>query len=156
MPTTDKTRADTTAVLNILSEAEAVTLPADEDSVPQPITPEKVADMEYPLAWLQEVYWEKYKGAYGPNTLLKEVEHSTMECDECGGEGWYDDHGDVICDDCGMVLSHKPMMVPEDGFNGRCGDSTGMQGRYVFFNDGAGKQSLNPHRTNASDEPNVQ
>lgn len=156
MPTTTDTRADNSRVTKILSEAYSVTLPADEDSVPEKIDPEKVERLGYPLAELQQVMWETHPGVYGPSTLLKEVEHSTSTCDECGGEGWYDHRGDVICEDCGMMLNSTPMMVPEDGFNDRTGGPTAGSGSYVFFNDGSGKQALNPHATNAADEPNVQ
>lgn len=42
--------------------------------------------------------------------IAKEIEHYTVTCDECredgeGGVGRYDDKGDIICEDCGMVLS---------------------------------------------------
>lgn len=156
MPTTAQTRADTTQVVQVLSNAEAVTLPAKEkDKRPKEITPADVEQMNYPLAWLQEVMWECYDGAYGPNTLLKDVEHSTMLCDECGGEGWYDERGDVICDDCGMVLTDDPMMVPEDGFTGRTSAVSGSS-RFVNF-DATSNPALNNNTTNgATAEPDAQ
>jgi hypothetical protein len=100
--------------------------------------------MGWPLAYLQEVVWETYNGTYGPATLLKRVEHSTASCPECGGEGWYDHRGDVVCenDECGCVISNAPLLLPEDGFNNRC-------------NGTGGKRALNP--ANPSEpEPNVQ
>ncbi|WP_229112797.1 DUF2318 domain-containing protein [Halapricum desulfuricans] len=156
MPTTDKTRADKSEVTEILSTAEAVTLPRKEDSVPVSITPEKVEKMDFPLAWLQEVEWEVYPGYYGPHTLLKQVEHGTSTCDECGGEGWYDHHGDIICNTCGMVLNRTPLIVPEDEFNDRAGDPSGNGGHYTFFNPGV-VPALNTNMTNGADsEPDVQ
>lgn len=143
-------------VTNVLSEAYSTTLPADAESTFEPIDPERVDRMGYPLAELQMIEWETYGGVYGPSTLLKEVEHSTSECDECGGEGWKDEHGDVICRDCGMVLNASPEMIPYDPGSGRCNGSSGMQGGYVFFND-AGKQALNQNTVNkGADEPDVQ
>lgn len=150
------TRADSARVTNILSDAYAVTLPTDEDTEPEPINPEKVEKMGFPLAWLQQVMWESYPGLNGPNTLLKEVEYSTSECDECGGEGWKDFHGDTICDDCGMVLNSTPELVPRDYDTGdRAGGPTGSGGHYVYFNAG-GKPALNDNVNSYSDEPDVQ
>ena len=153
MPTADETRADNSTVVEILSKAYSVTLPADADAVPEPIYPEKVDRLGFPLAELQEVMWETYPGLHGTKTLLKKVEYTTTMCDECGGEGWIDYHGDTICDDCGMVLSRTPMMVPEGGdHNG--GPTAGIS-NYVFFNDGSGKAALNQN-TFSGDEPDVQ
>ena len=81
-----------------------------------------------PMCDIDEWEWEMYPGLYGPQTLVKEVFHFTMGCPECGTEGRYDDHGQVICDDesCGVVISgDKPMLLPEDSFNGRCGGDGG-------------------------------
>jgi len=152
MPTTTDTRADQTEVTNILSEAFSVTLPADADSRWEPIYPEKVDRLGFPLAELQRVEWETYPGVFGPSTLLKEVEYSTSECDECGGEGWHDHRGDVICEDCGMMLNSTPMIVPEDGFQDRIGDPTSGSESYVFFSDGSGKPPLNGNMTHGAPE----
>jgi hypothetical protein len=47
----------------------------------------------------------------------KEVEHYTVSCDECGGTGFYDQIGEIICEDCGMVLSgdDQPIVMTEFG-----------------------------------------
>lgn len=34
-----------------------------------------------------------------------EIEHYTITCDECGGTGYYNKIGEVICDGCGLVLA---------------------------------------------------
>lgn len=39
------------------------------------------------------------------NGVVKEVVHYTMDCNECDGDGYYDQNGEVICEGCGMVLS---------------------------------------------------
>ncbi|WP_143421016.1 hypothetical protein [Halorubrum halodurans] len=139
---------------NVLSEAYSVTLPADEDTLPESIYPEKVDRLGYPLAELQKVMWETYPGVFGPSTLLKEVDYSTSACDECEGEGWYDERGDVICDDCGMMLNSTPMLVADGDFDERTSGPTAGSGSYVFFNDGSGKQAIN--QNSVSPEPNVQ
>lgn len=61
----------------------------------------------------------------GRSRLVKEVDYYTMECPECGGDGWYDERGDVICEngECGCVLSYdgrknKPLIYPEDDYGG--------------------------------------
>lgn len=155
MPTAQKTRADNSRVVEVLSEAVSVTLPADEESVPEPIYPEKVDRLGFPLAELQKVMWEQYKGVYGSQTLLKKVEYTTSSCGECGGEGWIDDHGDTICDDCGMVMNSTPMMVADNDEASHTGGPTAGSANYVFFNDGSGKQALNQN-TFSKTEPDVQ
>lgn len=149
-------RSDNSRVTDILSKAYSVTLPADEDSVVNEIYPEKVDRLGFPLAELQQVEWEVENGVYGPNTLLKVVEHGTSTCDECGGTGWTDEHSDVICDGCGMVMNEVPSIVPYDPESGRCNGGSRQGGRYVMFND-AGKQALNQNTVNhRSEEPDVQ
>lgn len=62
----------------------------------------------------------------GETRLRKELERYTMTCDmpDCEGEGRYDEIGEVICPDCGRVISQDPergakmMIYPEDGFGG--------------------------------------
>lgn len=34
-----------------------------------------------------------------------EINHYTITCDECGGTGYYNEIGEVICDTCGLVLA---------------------------------------------------
>lgn len=44
-----------------------------------------------------------------------EVDEYTMTCPECEGDGRYDSRGDVICEDCGVVLGgafSMRMVVP--------------------------------------------
>lgn len=68
-------------------------------------------------------FGEMHKG-----TIVKDVEHYTMSCDECGGDGYYDQRGDVICEGCGMMLNHKPSVLDtefSDGDNG-VGKSRGL------------------------------
>lgn len=156
MPTTTDTRASSCKVTEVLSEAISATLPLDEDSVWGEMYPEKVDRLGYPLAELQKVEWEVYKGVYGANTLLKEVEATEQDCGECGGEGWYDEKGDVICNCCGLLLNSTPMMIPEDNFNSRTGGPTAGSAHNVFFNDGTGSPAMNQNTTNAGDEPDVQ
>lgn len=149
-------RADNSIVTDVLSKAFSVTLPADEDSVVNEIYPEKVDRLGFPLAELQQVEWETYPGVFGPNTLMKRVEHSTSTCSECGGEGWKDELGDVICNGCGLVLNSSPQIIAYDPENGRCNGGSRQGGRYVMFND-AGKQALNQTTLNhGGDEPDVQ
>lgn len=35
----------------------------------------------------------------------KEIEYYTMTCPDCAGIGYYEEGGEVICEDCGMVIS---------------------------------------------------
>lgn len=147
-------RADSFKVVEILSEAQSTTLPEDAESVYDPIYPEKVSRLGYPLAELQKVVWETYKGVYGSSTLLKEVEYSTATCNECGGTGWKDEHGDTVCDGCGLVMNETPMIVPEDDFSNRTGDH-GDSGYYVHFSDNSGP-ALNQNVSDTNSEPDVQ
>lgn len=138
-------RADMTRVVRIRSQVVSRAQPCDEDTPFQPITPAQVDRMSPEAAYRQEVQWETYAGLHGPSCLLKEVERTTAECPECGTEGRYDYIGDIVCDDpaCGVVISAKPQLLPEDGFNGRC-------------NTDSGKPALNPARRDSSTEPDVQ
>lgn len=57
-----------------------------------------------------------FKGVYGPQTMMKEVEHSTTHCPECGAIGRYDERGDIVCDgSCGIVISAQPDMFVRRG-----------------------------------------
>ena len=150
-------RADSFEVTNILSEAYAVTLPARADEIPYLITPEMVDEMDTKTALLQKVMWEVYPGLTGTHTLLKEVEYSTAECDECGGEGWKDHHGDVVCQECGMVLSERPMTIPRRFSEGdHSGGDTAGYSNFTMFNDGSGAPALNTEMMGHTDEPDVQ
>lgn len=33
----------------------------------------------------------------------------TVTCPDCDGDGRYDDRGDIICDDCGVVINGNPL-----------------------------------------------
>lgn len=37
--------------------------------------------------------------------VVKEVHYYTVSCEECDGDGYYDERGEIICEGCGMVLS---------------------------------------------------
>lgn len=69
---------------------------------------------------------EDYKREDGLVTsgVPKKVEHYTMTCPDCDGVGRYDERGDVICEDCGVVISHKPAVIPTE-FNADADDSVG-------------------------------
>lgn len=51
------------------------------------------------------------------NGILREVKEYTISCDECDGDGYYDDIGEVICDGCGMVLSGDTPPVIQTEFS---------------------------------------
>lgn len=56
---------------------------------------------------------------------MKVVSHYTMTCSDCGGDGRYDDRGEVICEDCGFVVSgDRPitLAVDYDGSRGFSND----------------------------------
>jgi hypothetical protein len=74
---------------------------------------------------------EEYEQADGIVTtgVVKEVDHYTISCDECGGVGYYDDLGEVVCDGCGMVLSgdDRPVIQTEFGEDETAGGSRGLE-----------------------------
>jgi len=43
--------------------------------------------------------------------VVKEVEHYTMTCPDCDGDGYYDQRCDVICEDCGVVISGEQAVI---------------------------------------------
>ena len=52
--------------------------------------------------------------------VAKVVEHYTMECPDCGGTGRYDENGEVVCDDCPVVISgDKQITLAVDYSNSR-------------------------------------
>lgn len=106
----------------------------------QPRRPQRAIDMSHPLDFIgqradkavveavQGV--EEYQQENGIVTsgVVKKVDHFTMTCDECGGDGYYDQIGEVVCEDCGMVISHKPAVVQtEYGEEGDAGGSRGLE-----------------------------
>jgi tRNA(Ile2) C34 agmatinyltransferase TiaS len=70
---------------------------------------------------------EEYEDGNGIRTkgVAKKVEHYTMTCPDCGGDGYFDNRGDVICEDCGVVITddRKPTLPTE--FNEDVDDSVG-------------------------------
>lgn len=61
------------------------------------------------------------------NGVEREVVSYTSTCPEsdCDGEGYYDDIGEIICDECGCVISggRKPVVPLE--YNTNANDSMG-------------------------------
>lgn len=60
--------------------------------------------------------------------LKKDVEYYTIECNEpdCDGVGRYDERGDIICDQCGMMLGGEPVIPTEHG-TGESDDEQSME-----------------------------
>lgn len=46
----------------------------------------------------------------------KRATYYTMTCPDCGGVGRYDERGDVVCEDCGVLIAgpESPMSMPVD------------------------------------------
>lgn len=142
-------RADVSRVEEILSKAASRPTTAEADEPYTPISPHQTERMGKETALLQEVVWETYNGSYGPQTLLKRVEHDTMECPDCEVPGRYDNNGDVVCEnECGRILSDKPLLLPEDSFNERVSGAPS--------GSGVGKPGLNPANDTGPNEPDVQ
>lgn len=80
------------------------------------------------------------------NGVLKEVKRYTMTCDDCGGDGYYDRHGDVICENCGMVINDKPVAVRGGREQGR-GFSNQLKSQRIDLVDRYEKQH--------TDEPSI-
>jgi hypothetical protein len=134
-------------VTEVLSASFSRTVPARADAQFEPISPYKVNKrMEGNLPWLQEVHWDWRNGIRGPRTLKKRVEVEKRTCPECGTIGRYDGKNDVICDDpeCGVVISGRPYLSPEDHFNHRCGGGV------------TGTATVDPTIITVEDEPDVQ
>lgn len=55
------------------------------------------------------------EGVTEGDKFRKEVTSHTLTCPECGGTGYYDERGDVICDGCGMMLGGEPVIPTEHG-----------------------------------------
>lgn len=141
-------RADVSRVVSVRSRAASRPTTAESHESYTPIKPHQTKRMGKTTALLQEVVWETYEGTYGPNTLLKEVEHETMCCPDCEAPGRYDERGEVVCENkCGRIISDTPLMVPEDSFNDRV--NGGPSGDTP-------KPALNPSNQSAAAEPDVQ
>ena len=148
-------RADVSTVVAVTSKAYARTLPREADEPWTEIRPGDEKRMSNQMAILQEVEWETERGLFGASTLKKRVDHSTMCCPDCKVPGYYDRHGMIVCpNECGRIISDTPLLVPEDSFNDRTGGPTSGSAHNVFFNDGSGKQALNPAAF--TPEPDVQ
>lgn len=57
----------------------------------------------------------------------REVVSYTMTCPEpdCGGDGYYDELGEVVCEDCGCVISGSGKPVVPTEYNADADDSMG-------------------------------
>lgn len=80
------------------------------DFIGQRADKEKVQDVK----GVEEV---EYPNGMVKNGVLKELNHYTVSCDECGGDGYYDDIGEIICEGCGMVLSGERQPVIQTEFS---------------------------------------
>lgn len=54
-------------------------------------------------------------GVSDDGSFQKEVEHYTITCPECDGDGYYDYRGDVICENCQIVIGGEPVIPTEHG-----------------------------------------
>lgn len=68
--------------------------------------------------------------------VVKRVIRYTLECSECGGAGYYDQRGEVICDGCGMVLSNRDAVVKTEFSEGE-GNAPGSSRGLEKMHDGA-------------------
>lgn len=61
------------------------------------------------------------------NGIEREIVTYTMSCpdEDCGGDGYYDDRGEVICDECGTVISGEKQPVVPLEYNADANDSMG-------------------------------
>lgn len=68
-------------------------------------------------------------GEMRDGTITKEVDRYTVSCDECDGDGYYDQRGDIICEGCGTVLSQRSAVIQTeyDEDNGQVGGSRGLE-----------------------------
>lgn len=57
--------------------------------------------------------------------VVKEVEYYTVTCDECDGTGYYNYKGEIICDECGLVLSGDDDPVIKTEYSEGDSDSIG-------------------------------
>lgn len=63
--------------------------------------------------------------------VVKEVEYYTLTCpdDDCDGEGYYNDIGEVICENCSIVISgdDQPKLQTETHTGEGHGQGRGME-----------------------------
>jgi DnaJ-class molecular chaperone len=59
----------------------------------------------------------------------KTVEEYTMTCPECGGTGYHERPGEVVCEDCGVVISgdEQPTLAIEYAEGDGVGSSRGLE-----------------------------
>jgi len=52
--------------------------------------------------------------------VMKKVSHYTVQCPDCGGDGYYDEKGQIVCEDCPVVISgNEQPAIPVDYTNSR-------------------------------------
>jgi hypothetical protein len=58
----------------------------------------------------------------------RRVVEYTMECPECDGDGYYDQIGQVVCEDCGVVISgdEEPTLAVEYNADNSSGDGAAV------------------------------
>lgn len=67
-----------------------------------------------------EVDHDDIDGTLVRSGVAKIVEHYTMDCPECGTDGRYDERGEVVCPECGVVISgDKQVTLAVDYSNSR-------------------------------------
>lgn len=61
------------------------------------------------------------------NGVERKVVSYTATCpdEDCGGDGYYDDIGEIICEDCGCVISGEKQPVVPLEYNADAKDSMG-------------------------------
>lgn len=121
-------RADYVEITDIKSDVYAKP-PNGEQSDMFLVTPENVEEKCDGRPQLHEIAWEVTKGTYGPKTLIKECEHTTAVCPECGSIGRYDERGEVCCvdDSCGMIISGGTEPMYHESYEQQSGDSVAGQ-----------------------------
>lgn len=69
--------------------------------------------------------------------IPKKVEHYTVTCPECDGVGYYEERGEIICEDCDIVITgDQSVSLPYD-FGGSRGFRSGPEStRHRFGHEG--------------------
>lgn len=50
-------------------------------------------------------------GEMRDGVITKEVDRYTITCPDCETAGRYDQRGEIVCEDCGFVLSDRPATI---------------------------------------------
>lgn len=79
------------------------------------------------------------------NGVVKEVQRYTITCPLCDGDGYYDQRGDIVCEDCACVINDRPVAIRED-YSG----SRGFRDNTRGARDGDSR-----NRTEATNEPSI-